>query len=139
MPGNAAASGIDLAQAPRAMRVGVFDREEDWRVSFAKFVTSVSGVEIGVGIAEGPQRTGDLTASADRVNLSSNGGVSSACAAHLTIALADHARWLADITVQQNLNEVLRRVAEELDHLADNVATPEADSPHPETLPERKP
>jgi len=86
LPGNAAASGIDLAQAPRAMHVGVFDREEDWRVSFAKFVTSVSGVEIGIGIAEGPQRTGDLTASADRVNLSPKGGVSSACAAHLTIA-----------------------------------------------------
>ena len=39
-------------------------------------------------------------------------------------AEADHARRLADITIQQNLEELLRRVAAELDHLADDIATP---------------
>jgi hypothetical protein len=37
-------------------------------------------------------------------------------------AQADHARRLADITVQPNVEEILRRVAKELDHLADDVA-----------------
>ena len=34
---------------------------------------------------------------------------------------ADHARRLADITVQRNVEEILRRVAEELDRLADKM------------------
>jgi hypothetical protein len=46
------------------MRHLIVRSEEDWRVSFAKFVTSVSGA--GVGIAEGPQPTGDLTVSKRR-------------------------------------------------------------------------
>jgi hypothetical protein len=49
-------------------------------------------------------------------------------------AQADHARRLADITVQQNVEEILRRVAEELDRLADDVAAGEADSRDPEML-----
>lgn len=49
---------------------------------------------------------------------------------------ADHARRLADITLQPNLEEVLRRVAEELDHLADDSATDEADFRDPELLPD---
>jgi hypothetical protein len=40
-------------------------------------------------------------------------------------AQADHARRLADITVQPNVEEILRRVAEELDHLAGAVAVGE--------------
>lgn len=51
-------------------------------------------------------------------------------------AQADHARQLADITLQPNLEEVLRRVAEELDHLADDSATDEADFRDPELLPD---
>ena len=55
-------------------------------------------------------------------------------------AQADHARRLADITAQLTLKEVLRHVAEELDRLANDVATPaEADSRRPETPPKRKP
>ena len=45
---------------------------------------------------------------------------------------ADHARRLADITVQQNLEKVLRRIAEKLDHLSDDIATSEVDCRHPE-------
>jgi hypothetical protein len=36
-------------------------------------------------------------------------------------AQADHARRLADITLQPNLEEVLRRVAKELDDFADDI------------------
>jgi len=54
-------------------------------------------------------------------------------------AEADHARRLADITIQQNLEELLRRVAEELDHLADDIATPEAACRYPEMRPESNP
>jgi hypothetical protein len=41
-------------------------------------------------------------------------------------AQADHARRLADITIQQNVEEILRRVAVELDHLADEAASDQA-------------
>jgi len=40
---------------------------------------------------------------------------------------ADHARRLAAMTVQQNLEELLHRVADELDGLAHDVASSEAD------------
>jgi hypothetical protein len=103
--------------------------EEDWRVSFTKFVTSVSGA--GIGIAEGPQPTGDLTVSRGESELPPEGDVSSACAVHPTITRKlTGARRLADMTIQQNLEELLRRVAAELDHLADDIATPEADCRH---------
>ena len=36
---------------------------------------------------------------------------------------AGHARRLAQRTIQPNVEEVLRRVADELDRLADDVAT----------------
>ena len=36
---------------------------------------------------------------------------------------ADHARRLADITIQPNVEEILRRVADELDHLAHDPAS----------------
>jgi hypothetical protein len=52
-------------------------------------------------------------------------------------AEADHARRLADITIQQNVEELLRRVAAELDHLADDIATPDVDFRDPEILTER--
>jgi hypothetical protein len=48
-------------------------------------------------------------------------------------AQADHARRLADITVQPNVEEILRRVAEELDHLAGAVAVGEPDFTASET------
>jgi hypothetical protein len=47
-------------------------------------------------------------------------------------AQADHARLLADITVQDNLEEVLRRVAERFDQLADQIAAAESGSTDPE-------
>jgi hypothetical protein len=47
-------------------------------------------------------------------------------------AQADHARLLADITVQDNLEEVLRRVAERFDQLADQIAAAELGSMDPE-------
>jgi len=47
-------------------------------------------------------------------------------------AEADHARRLADITAQPNVEEVLRRVAEEFDRLADDFATSEVDFHYPE-------
>jgi hypothetical protein len=50
---------------------------------------------------------------------------------------ADHARRLADITLQPNLEEVLRRVAEELDHLAEDIAADETDFYDPKLLAER--
>jgi len=52
-------------------------------------------------------------------------------------AQADHARRLADKTPQQNLERELRRVAEEFDHLAEEIATAEADFRDPEILMER--
>jgi hypothetical protein len=45
---------------------------------------------------------------------------------------ADHARRLADITTQQNLEEALRRIAEEFDHLAADIATGEFYFSNPE-------
>jgi hypothetical protein len=47
-------------------------------------------------------------------------------------AEADHARRLADITAQPNVEEVLRRVAEEFDRLADDFATGDVDFHYPE-------
>ena len=47
---------------------------------------------------------------------------------------AGHARRLADVTVQLNVEETLRRVARELDRLADDVATAEAAHQHPDVL-----
>jgi hypothetical protein len=41
---------------------------------------------------------------------------------------ADHARRLADMTIQPNVEEILRRVADELDHLAHDVAAGETGS-----------
>jgi hypothetical protein len=41
-------------------------------------------------------------------------------------AQTDHARRLADLTIQPNVEEILRRVAEELDRLADDAASGEA-------------
>ena len=49
-------------------------------------------------------------------------------------AQADHARRLADITVQQNVEEILRRVAEDLDRLADDAAVGEAHFLDPDRL-----
>jgi len=49
-------------------------------------------------------------------------------------AEADHARRLAEMTIQPNLEEELRCVAEELDRLADDLAAREADFHHPEIL-----
>ena len=49
-------------------------------------------------------------------------------------AQADHARRLADVTVQRNVEEILRRVAEELDRLADKIAADGADFRNPERL-----
>lgn len=46
-------------------------------------------------------------------------------------AEANHARRLAEATAQPNVEEVLRRVAEEFDRLADDIATAEADIPEP--------
>jgi hypothetical protein len=42
-------------------------------------------------------------------------------------AQADHARRLADITVQRNIEEILRCVAAEFDRLADDGATGKVD------------
>ncbi len=42
----------------------------------------------------------------------------------------DWRKW----TIQPNVEEVLRRVAEELDHLADEIAAGEADFRDPEML-----
>jgi hypothetical protein len=41
---------------------------------------------------------------------------------------ANHARRLADITIQPNVEEILRRVADELDHLAHDLAAGETGS-----------
>jgi hypothetical protein len=52
-------------------------------------------------------------------------------------AEAAHARRLAEITIQLNVEEVLRRVAEEFDHLAEDVVISEvhlSDSETPEHL-----
>jgi hypothetical protein len=49
-------------------------------------------------------------------------------------AEASHARRLADMTIQPNVEEVLRRAAEEFDRLADDSATGKADFHHPEIL-----
>ena len=52
-------------------------------------------------------------------------------------AEAEHARRLAEMTIQPNVEEVLRRVAEEFDRLADDLATNDVDfyqSEHPEHL-----
>jgi hypothetical protein len=45
---------------------------------------------------------------------------------------ADHARRLAEMTIQPNVEDVLRRVAEEFDRLADDFATGEVDFHYPE-------
>jgi hypothetical protein len=42
-------------------------------------------------------------------------------------AQADHARLLADITVQESVAAVLRGAVEQFDHLADRVANSESD------------
>jgi hypothetical protein len=47
-------------------------------------------------------------------------------------AEASHARRLADMTIQPNVEEVLRRVAEEFDRLADDFTNSKADFHHPE-------
>ena len=47
-------------------------------------------------------------------------------------AEASHARQLADMTIQPSVEEVLRRVADEFDRLAEDCATGEADFHHPE-------
>jgi len=50
-------------------------------------------------------------------------------------AQADHARRLADMTIQPHVQQILRRVADEFDLLADNIVA-EADSSDSE-MPER--
>ena len=47
-------------------------------------------------------------------------------------AQADHARLLADVTVQESLAEALLRVAEQFDRLAEQIATKESDYIDPE-------
>ena len=47
-------------------------------------------------------------------------------------AEAYHARRLAEMTIQPNVEEVLRRAAEEFDRLADDVASREVDFHHSE-------
>jgi len=47
-------------------------------------------------------------------------------------AQAEHARRLADIAIQQNIEDVLRRIAVELDRLADDSISGEADLGDPE-------
>lgn len=47
-------------------------------------------------------------------------------------AQADHARLLSDITVQDNLDAVLRRAAQHFDHLADQLANGAPNSADPE-------
>ena len=47
-------------------------------------------------------------------------------------AEADHARRLAEITVQPNVAEELRRVAEEFDRLADELTAREPEFHHRE-------
>jgi hypothetical protein len=44
-------------------------------------------------------------------------------------AQADHARRLADMTFQPHLEEILRRVADEFDRLADNIVADEVNPP----------
>jgi hypothetical protein len=45
-------------------------------------------------------------------------------------AEADHARRLAEITIQPNVAQELRRVAEEFDRLAEDLAAREPESHH---------
>jgi hypothetical protein len=47
-------------------------------------------------------------------------------------AKVDHARRLAELTIQPNVEEVLLCIAEEFDRLADDFATGEVDFHHPE-------
>jgi hypothetical protein len=54
-------------------------------------------------------------------------------------AQSNHNRRLADITVRQNLEEVLGRVAVRFGRLAEDRATAKGDFRHPEMLPERNP
>jgi hypothetical protein len=62
-----------------------------------------------------------------------DGDASSACAAHpANHAEVDHARRLAELTIQPNVEEVLLCIAEEFDRLADDFATGEVDFHHPE-------
>jgi hypothetical protein len=49
-------------------------------------------------------------------------------------AEADHARRLAEMTIQPNVAQELLRVAEELDRLADDLAVREPELRHPEIL-----
>jgi hypothetical protein len=49
-------------------------------------------------------------------------------------AEADHARRLAEMTIQPNVEEVLRRVAEEFDRLADDFARDDVDFHQSEIL-----
>jgi hypothetical protein len=49
-------------------------------------------------------------------------------------AEADHARRLAKMTIQPNVAQELRRVAEEFDRLADDLAAREPEFHHAETL-----
>ena len=56
-----------------------------------------------------------------------------ACVAHLIIAQKrKHARRLAEVTIQPNVEELLRSVADGFDCLADDVANPEVDFYHRE-------
>jgi hypothetical protein len=49
-------------------------------------------------------------------------------------AEADHARLLAEMTIQPNVAQELRRVAEKFDRLADNSAVGETEFRHHELL-----
>jgi hypothetical protein len=49
-------------------------------------------------------------------------------------AEADHARRLAEMTIQPNVEQVLQRIATEFDRLADDFATGEVDFHQSEIL-----
>jgi len=49
-------------------------------------------------------------------------------------AEAEHARRLAEVAIQPNVEEALRRVAEEFDRLADDLAADDVDFHQPEYL-----
>ena len=50
---------------------------------------------------------------------------------------AEHARRLADAALQQNLEEELRRIAQQFDYLADSIATAELELRDVQVLKER--
>jgi hypothetical protein len=49
--------------------------------------------------------------------------------------LADHARRLADATWQEDLEEVLRRLARDFDDIAEDIGADRTEASHPGPLP----